>query len=368
MWLYQADGSRLMDLISGIAVSSLGHRHPKVIQAIHAQSEKYLHLMVYGEFVEAPQVTLATKLTATLPDPIDGCFLVNAGGEAVEGAIKLVRKATGRSGLVCFDKAYHGSSTGALALVGDDKLKDGYGPLLPNVKRLCYNSPADLAQITSETAGVFVEAIQGEAGVRPATQAWMTALRQHCDQVGALLVCDEIQCGMGRTGKMWGFEHYGIVPDVVVSAKALGGGLPIGAILASQKLLSVFTDNPILGNISTFGGHPLSAAAAVAGLEVLEEENLIAQVEAKGKRFEEALKNHPKVKAVRRVGLMMAVQFSGFDELKPIIDRAIAAGLLTDWFLFCDDAMRLAPPLTITEEEIEWALEILLSVLATNEN
>ena len=359
VYLYGPQGQRYLDLIAGIGVSSLGHRHPAVTEALHAQIDKHLHVMVYGEFVQSPQVQLAEVLTNSMPAPLEAAYLVNSGGEAIEGALKLAKRYTGRTELISCVDAYHGSSHGALSVGGNETLKQAYRPLLPDTRRIRYGSFEDLEQITHRTAAAVVETIQGEAGVRVATAEWFQALRERCTQVGALLILDEIQCGMGRTGTLWAFEQMGIVPDMVASAKALGGGMPIGAFVASREVMGAFKTNPILGNISTFGGHPVSAAAAHATLTTLQSSDLIGQVAAKAERFKERLV-HPLIRGIRHAGLMMAVQFDHFDVVKPIIDRAIELGVITDWFLFCDDSMRIAPPLTITLEEIDEACDIII--------
>ncbi|HAA15055.1 MAG TPA: aspartate aminotransferase family protein [Cytophagales bacterium] len=359
VYLYGPNGERYLDLISGIGVSSLGHRHPAVIEAIHAQVDKHLHVMVYGEFVQSPQVQLGAALADSLPDPLEAAFLVNSGGEAIEGALKMAKRYTGRTELISCVEAYHGSTHGALSVGGNESLKQAYRPLLPDTRRMVYGSFRDLELITQRTAAVLVETIQGEAGVRISCSTWFQALRERCTQVGALLILDEIQCGMGRTGTLWAFEQMGIVPDAVVSAKALGGGMPIGAFVASREVMGVFKTNPILGNISTFGGHPVSAAAAYAALQALRNSDLLTQVPAKAARFRDQLK-HPLIRGIRNAGLMMAVEFDHFEVVKPIIDRAIELGVITDWFLFCDNSLRIAPPLIITNEQIDHACQVIL--------
>jgi acetylornithine/succinyldiaminopimelate/putrescine aminotransferase len=358
VYMYGADGTRYLDLISGIGVSNVGHRHPRVVQAVKDQLDRYMHLMVYGELVQSPQVRLAEALSQTLPDPLSSAFLVNSGSEAVEGALKLAKRYTGRPNLVSCYQAYHGSSHGALSVSGSENFKQGYRPLLPGVSHIRFNTPEDFSQIDERTAAVIVETVQGEAGVRVADDDYFRALRQHCNNVGALLILDEIQAGFGRTGTFWAFEAYDIVPDILVTAKGMGGGMPIGAFISSSEIMSVLKNNPILGHISTFGGHPVSAAASLATLRVIQEENLLAQVPAKAEFIKQQLK-HPAIRSIRHRGLMMAVEFDSFDVLKPIIDRAIELGVLTDWFLYCDNSMRVAPPLTIQENELEEACAII---------
>ncbi len=355
VYMYTPDGRRILDLISGIGVSNVGHRHPRVLQAIQDQLDKYLHLMVYGELVQAPPARLAHALAATLPPPLDTVYFTNSGAEAIEGALKLAKRHTGRTGLVSSLNAYHGSTHGALSITGSEDFKNSYRPLLPDVTHLRYNELADLSLITEHTAAVVLETVQGEAGVRVPTPGYLPAVRQRCTEVGALLILDEIQCGFGRTGTQWAFEQFGVVPDILVCAKGMGGGMPIGAFISSPEIMVGFQTNPILGHCTTFGGHPVSCAASLATLQVIQDENLLAGMPAKAARLQAGL-HHPAIRAVRGCGLLMAVEFESFDVLKPIIDRALAEeNILTDWFLFCDNSLRIAPPLTITEAEIDEA-------------
>ena len=362
IYLFGPNGVKYIDLISGIGVSNVGHRHPKVLAAIQNQLDKYLHLMVYGEYVQTPQTLLAKALTDTLPEHLDNVYLVNSGSEAIEGALKLAKRYTGRPNLISCVDAYHGSSAGSLSVGGNEIFKRAYRPLLPGISHIHYGSFSDLQKIDSNTAAIVIETIQGEAGIRVACTEYFKALRKRCDETGTLLILDEIQAGFGRTGKFWAFEHFDIVPDIVVCAKGMGGGMPIGAFIANKEVMAVFKNNPLLGHITTFGGHPVSAAASLATIQILLEENLIAQVEAKAALFK-SLFVHPKIKAIRNKGLMMAVEFESFEVLKPIIDRAIESGVITDWFLFCDDSMRIAPPLIITEPEIREACRIILEAI-----
>lgn len=362
VYMYAPDGKRYLDLIAGIGVSNVGHRHPRVIEAIHAQTDRYLHLMVYGEFIQSPQVALAQELVKTLPSTLDNVYLVNSGSEAIEGALKLAKRFTNRSRILSCTDAYHGSSHGALSIGGNEIFKQNYRPLLPDTFRIRYGEIADLALINKETAAVVVETIQGEAGVRVASEAYMTALRQRCTQTGTLLVLDEIQAGFGRTGKFWAFEHYGIAPDILVCAKGMGGGMPIGAFIASQEVMASLKESPILGHITTFGGHPVSAAASLATLSVIQEEQLCAQVERKAQLFIQYLE-HEAISEIRHKGLMMAAQMESFEVLKAVIDRAIELGVITDWFLFCDNSMRIAPPLIITDDEIKEACTIIIQAI-----
>ncbi|PZX54751.1 aspartate aminotransferase family protein [Algoriphagus chordae] len=362
IYLYGPQGEKYIDLISGIGVSNVGHRHPKVLEAIHGQLDKYLHLMVYGEYVQSPQSLLAKELCDILPDKLDNVYLVNSGSEAIEGALKLAKRYTGKPNLISCVNAYHGSSHGALSVGGNEIFKQAYRPLLPGVSHINYGEITDLESIDSNTAAVLVETIQGEAGIRVASKEYFQALRKKCDQTGTLLILDEVQCGFGRTGKFWAFEHFGIVPDILVCAKGMGGGMPIGAFIANKAVMGVFKNNPILGHITTFGGHPVSSAASLATIKILQEEKLIESVEEKANLIKTLLV-HPKIKSIRNKGLLMAVEFDSFDTLKPIIDRAIELGVITDWFLFCDDAMRIAPPLTITSAEIHEACAIILQAI-----
>lgn len=362
IYLYGPNGQEYIDLISGIGVSNVGHRHPLVLEAIQKQLDKYLHLMVYGEYVQSPQSQLAKALCETLPTHLDNVYLVNSGSEAIEGALKLAKRYTGKRNIISSINAYHGSSHGALSIGGNEIFKRAYRPLLPGISNIQYGDHADLDNINSETAAVVMETIQGEAGIRVATKDYFQALRRKCTETGTLLILDEIQCGFGRTGKFWAFEHFDIVPDIIVTAKGMGGGMPIGAFIANKDVMGVFKNNPLLGHITTFGGHPVSAAASIATIEILKNESLIEQVENKANLIKSLLV-HPKIRVVRNMGLMMAVEFESFDVLKPIIDRAIELGVITDWFLFCDDSMRIAPPLTIIEEEIRKACAVIIQAI-----
>jgi putrescine aminotransferase len=362
VYMYGPEGKSYMDLISGIGVSNVGHRHPKVIQAIQAQLDKYLHLMVYGEYVQSPQVKLAKALCETLPSSLNNVYLVNSGSEAVEGALKLAKRYTNRREIISCVNAYHGSSHGSLSVGGNEIFKRAYRPLLPGIKNVVYGSFNQLNEITKDTAAVILETIQGEAGIRVACKEYFQSLRKKCNETGTLLILDEIQAGFGRTGKFWAFEHFEIEPDILVCAKGMGGGMPIGAFIANQNVMGAFKNNPLLGHITTFGGHPVSAAASLATIEIIKDEKLLEEVEEKADLFKKLLV-HPKIKSIRNKGLMMAVEFESFEILKPIIDRAIEKGVITDWFLFCDDAMRIAPPLVITLEEIKKACRIILNAI-----
>lgn len=363
IYMYGPDGRRYLDLISGIGVSNVGHRHPRVLAAIQAQLAKYLHLMVYGELVQAIPAELAQALVQTLPAPLESVYFTNSGAEAIEGALKIAKRHTGRSELISCLNAYHGSTHGALSITGSESFKNSYRPLLPDVRHLRYNELADLALITERTAAVVIETVQGEAGVRVPAPGYLPALRQRCHEVGALLILDEIQCGYGRTGSFWAFEQFGIQPDILVCAKGMGGGMPIGAFISSTEIMSGLKTDPILGHCTTFGGHPVSCAAALATLRIIQDEELVAGVAARAARFRARLR-HPAIREVRGCGLLLAVEFESFQVLKPIIDYALAhEGVLTDWFLFCDNSLRLAPPLIINNEQIDEACAALLRAI-----
>jgi acetylornithine/succinyldiaminopimelate/putrescine aminotransferase len=363
IYLKGKDGKRYIDLISGIGVSNIGHRHPHVLKAIRKQLRRYLHVMVYGEYIQSPQVNLAKRLVSTLPAHLNNVFLVNSGAEAVEGALKLAKRYTGRTELISCYNSYHGSTHGALSMNGSEYFKNAYRPLLPDIKHIHFNEIPDLENITDKTAAVLVETVQGEAGVRIPSKEYMQKLRQKCSETGALLILDEIQAGFGRTGKFWAFEHFGIVPDILLCAKGMGGGMPIGAFISSKEIMSVFTHNPVLGHITTFGGHPVSCAAASATVQVILKSKLYERVAEKERLFKDML-IHPRIKEFRSLGLMMALQFESFAEVKSIIDKAISYGVITDWFLYCDSALRIAPPLTINKNQIRDVCGILLKALS----
>lgn len=362
IYLYDETGKSYIDLIAGIGVSALGHCHPKVVAAIQAQSQRYLHTMVYGEYVLAPQVQLAQALAEQLPVPLDAVYFVNSGAEATEGAMKLAKRFTGRSEIIACINAYHGSTQGALSLMNNEALTQPFRPLLPEIRHIDFNCPLCLEQISKRTAAVIVETVQGEWGVRPPQGDFLKALRQRCTETGTLLILDEIQAGMGRTGSLFAFERYGIVPDILLLAKGLGGGMPIGAFIAAAELMKVFSFDPILGHITTFGGHPVACAAALATLTELTEGDWIQQVPAKEALFHQLLQ-HPSIRQIRSAGLMMAVELDDFDQVQRVITRCLALGLVTDWFLFNDRSLRIAPPLIISEAEIRQACSILLQAL-----
>jgi acetylornithine/N-succinyldiaminopimelate aminotransferase len=363
IYMYDTEGKPYIDLISGIGVSSLGHSNPYVINAIKNQLDKYMHLMVYGEYVQSPQVRFAEKLVALLPENLNSVYFVNSGAEAIEGALKLAKRHTGRSQIISCHNSYHGSTHGALSVMGNEEYKQAYRPLLPGINFIRFNHMDDLELITEATACVLIETLQGEAGIRVPDKTYMQALRARCTQTGTLLILDEIQAAFGRTGKLFAFEHFDIVPDILVLAKALGGGMPIGAFVASNAVMSALKENPILGHITTFGGHPVSCAAGLAALEVLLNENLIDQVDAKAALFRKLLV-HPAIKEFRGKGLMLAIELESFELNKKIIDRCIENGVVVDWFLHCSNSMRIAPPLIITEEEIRQACRVIIEAIS----
>jgi acetylornithine/N-succinyldiaminopimelate aminotransferase len=362
VYLYDKEGKASIDLISGIGVSSLGHSNRKVINAVKEQVDKYMHLMVYGEYVQTPQVRFAEKLVSILPASLQSVYFTNSGTEAVEGALKLAKRFTGRQQIIACNNSYHGSTHGALSVMGNEEFKQAYRPLLPGVRFIDFNSIDHLKLIATETACVIIETVQGEAGVRVPEVDYMQALRAKCTETGTLLIIDEIQAAFGRTGKLFAFEHFGTVPDILLLAKALGGGMPVGAFVASNQIMDALKENPILGHITTFGGHPVCCAAGLAALEVLLNESLIESVPEKEVLFRKNL-THPAIKAVRGKGLMLAVEFESFELNKKIIDRCIEYGVITDWFLHCSNSMRIAPPLIITPDEINKACEVIIEAI-----
>ena len=371
VWLFDADGKKYLDAIGGISVCNTGHRHPDVVRAIRNQADQYLHVLVYGEFIQSPQTAYARRLAEHLPMDLQSVYFTNSGTEATEGAMKLAKRVTGRTEMAGFNYSYHGSTQGALSMMGDEYWRSSFRPLLPGISHLRYNSLEDLDQITEKTACVIAETVQAENGVIKPDIEWMKALRQKCDETGALLILDEIQTGFGRTGTLWGFEQYGVHPDILLLGKALGGGLPLGAFIASKTLMDAFTDQPVLGHITTFGGHPLSCAAGLAAMNVILRdegtaaegiaagENLISGITEKEKLFRKLL-IHPAIKSVRTAGLLIAVEFENFETNKRVINGCIRDGVLTDWFLFASHCLRIAPPLTIGFQEIEEICQTIL--------
>lgn len=358
--LIDASGKRYIDLIGGISVANVGHRNAKVTDAIKKQLDDYLHIMVYGEFVQSPQVQYAKLLTEHLPAALNAVYFTNSGAEAVEGAMKLAKRITGRTEIIAFNNSYHGSTQGALSIIGDEYWRNAYRPLLPGIQHLRYNSFEDLDFISEQTACVIAETVQAEAGITAPKKEWLQALHKKCKDTGTLFILDEIQAGFGRTGRLWGFQRFDVVPDILLLGKALGGGMPLGAFIADKRLMDHLTDNPVLGHITTFGGHPVCCAAGRAALEVLLENNY--EIEKKEEIFISLLQ-HPKIKALRSFGLWMAVEFDSFETCKRIIDGCIENGVLTDWFLFASNCLRISPPLTISEQQIRTACEIILKAV-----
>ncbi len=359
MYLWDPSGKRYLDLIAGIGVCALGHRPPRVVDAIRAQLDHYLHLMVYGELVQTPQVQFASLITGLLPSTLQSVYFTNSGSEAIEGAMKLAKRYTGRAEILAFRGGYHGSTQGALSILGDPYWRDAYGPLLPKVGHLDFNSSKSLEQIGTGTACVVTETIQAEAGVIAADPEWMKALSHRCRETGTLLVVDEVQCGFGRNGPLWAFSSYGIVPDILVLGKALGGGMPLGAFISDPEIMSCLSHDPVLGHITTFGGHPVCCAAGKAALEALLEGGYLDAVESRGALFSQLLV-HPRIRRVRRKGLMIAVEFEDPATCRAVISHCIRGGTLVDWFLFAPHCLRIAPPLIIGEEEIRQGSKALL--------
>ncbi len=361
IWMHSKE-TKYIDLISGIGVSNLGHRHPKVTAAIKNQVDKYLHLMVYGEFIQSPQVVLAELLAKSTDFVLDSVYLVNSGTEATEGALKLAKRYTGRSEIIAAKNGYHGSTHGALSLSDNDFFTQAFRPLLPEIGFIEFNNVPDLERISSKTAAVMVETIQGEAGVIEPSNDYLKKLKTKCIETGTLLILDEVQCGAGRSGKFWAYKHYDITPDILTTAKGMGGGMPIGAFLAKKEVMSCLSHNPILGHITTYGGHPVCAAAAAACVKELLESDTLSKVEKKGVLFESILL-HKAIKKIRRKGLMMSVELDSFENLQSVIQKCIEKGVVTDWFLFNNISMRIAPPLIISEAEIEFACKLILEAL-----
>ena len=365
-FFYTPEGKRYFDLVAGVSVSNVGHANEAVVKAVQEQAANYMHVMVYGEMVERPQVEYALRIAELLPGGLDCVYFVNSGAEAVEVALKLVKRYTGRTELISMRRAYHGSTHGAMSMMGTpegEEWKAEFRPLLPDVKSINFNSFEDLQHITSRTAGVLCEVVQGEAGVRLPDVEWLRALRARCTEVGALLIFDEIQTGMGRTGEMFASTKYGVQADVVCLAKAFGGGMPLGGVAANKRLLDSFTHNPCLGHITTFGGHPVCCAAGLAALSYLVDNHIVEGVEAKGALFEDRLKGHAKVLEIRRSGLLLAVELGRSEYLYRLMEIFKEEGIMSDWFLYCDTAFRISPPLTISEPEIEECCQIILRSL-----
>jgi acetylornithine/N-succinyldiaminopimelate aminotransferase len=350
--LWDIDGKRYVDLISGFSVCNIGHSHPAVVKAVQEQAAQYMHLIVYGEFIEAPQTAYAKLLTDHLPVSLNCVYFTNSGAEATEGAMKLAKRVTGRSKIIAFNQSYHGSTQGALSVMGDEYWRNAFRPLLPDVYHYDYNSWDVIDSIDSQTACVILETVQAESGIVNPSKEWLQAIRQKCKEHCVLLILDEIQAGFGRTGSLWAFEQFDLVPDILLLGKALGGGMPLGAFIASQKLMSTLTHDPVLGHITTFGGHPVSCAAGKAALEVLLQGNYINEVKRKEKILRENL-IHPNIISHRSSGLWMSLQFASNEFARAVIRQCVQNGLITDWFLFAADRLRIAPPLIISDEELK---------------
>ncbi len=360
--MWDVNGKRFIDLIAGISVCNVGHCHPEVVAAVQYQAGQYMHLLVYGEFVQTPQVKYAAALTQSLPPTLNSVYFTNSGAEATEGAMKLAKRYTGKSKIIAFNHSYHGSTQGALSIIGDEFWRQAYRPLLPDVYHYPFNGSEVLGAIDDQTACVIMETVQAEKGIIKPDRDWIQQVQQRCKATGALFILDEIQAGFGRTGTLWAFEQYGVVPDVLLLGKALGGGMPLGAFVADKQVMDSFTINPVLGHITTFGGHPVSCAGGLASFEVLTREKLYVSAVSKAELFIQLLK-HPAILDIRSAGLWMAVEFDSFGTCKRVIDACIDKGLVTDWFLFAPNCLRIAPPLVISENEIVEACKIILSCL-----
>lgn len=364
-YLYDENGKAYLDLIGGISVCHLGHQRPEILAAIHHQVDSYLHVMVYGEVIQSPQVAYASALAEHLPKNLQSVFFTNSGSEATEGAIKLAKRVTGKTDIIACNNSYHGSTNGALSLMGSEYWRNAFRPLLPGIWHYDYNSYELINAINLQTAAVLIETFQAEAGIIIPKKEWLKDLKEKCNKTGTLLILDEIQCGFGRTGKLWGFEHFDIKPDILLLGKALGGGMPLGAFISSTSMMNSLTENPVLGHISTFGGHPVSCAAGLAGFQTLLKENFIEDVSTKADLFIQLLK-HPKIKAVRHIGLLMAIELEDNQTVLNLLKICLDKGVFSDWFLFASNCVRIAPPLTISHDEIIKGCNIILSSL--NEN
>ncbi len=366
VFFYTPDGRRFYDLVSGVSVNNVGHANPAVIEAVQRQAADYMHVMVYGELIERPQVRYAARIAELLPAPLECVYFVNSGAEAVEVALKLAKRFTGRTELISMRRAYHGSTHGAMSMMGapeGEEWKGAFRPLLPDTRAIEFNDFEALGTITCRTAAVLVEPVQGEGGVRLPAPGWLEALRDRCTQVGALLIFDEIQTGMGRCGTMFAMQKYGVTPDIVCLAKAFGGGMPLGGVVSSHRVMDTLQTDPVLGHITTFGGHPVCCAAGLAALEYTLDHHLVDDVERKGQRYEELLRDHPRVREIRRSGLLMAVELGRSDYLYKIMELFAQSGIMSDWFLFCDTAFRISPPLTISDAEIADSARLILGCL-----
>jgi acetylornithine/succinyldiaminopimelate/putrescine aminotransferase len=362
IYMYTPQGEKYVDLVSGVCVTNLGHSNPEIVEAVKEQVENHMHLMVYGEYVQKSQVEYAKMLVDSLPQHLNRVFYVNTGSEAIEGGMKLAKRYTGRNEMISFKNSYHGSTHGALSLHGEESFKSAYRPLVPQIKQARFNSIEDIELITNETAGVLLETVQAEAGILYPTQEFLTALRKKCDETGTMLIFDEVQVGFGRTGKLFAFERFGVEPDILLLAKAFGGGMPLGAFVANSEIMDTLKYNPALGHITTFGGHPVSCAAGMKGLEIILRDNLCEEAERKGEKFKSLLK-HKHIKEIRGTGLFLAVELGDSELMARFFKRCVEEKILYDLFLFCDTAFRIAPPLTIKDSEIEEISNLFLKLL-----
>ncbi|MBP9977909.1 Putrescine aminotransferase [bioreactor metagenome] len=363
VFLYTPEGKKYVDLVSGVSVSNVGHSNPEVTDAVCEQARRHMHLMVYGEIIQKPQVEHAALLASRLPGNLDVVYYVNSGSEANEAAVKLAKRATGRTEIISCINSYHGSTHGALSLMGSEKFKNAFRPLLPDIRHIRFNSIEDLDFITAKTAAFIIEPVQGEGGVRIPEEGYLEAVRQKCTQTGTILIFDEIQTGFGRCGKLFAAEKWDVVPDIITLAKALGGGMPLGALAASAELMSMWQSNPVLGHITTFGGHPVSCAAALASLKILIREEWIANADRKGLLYKTILESHKAVKEIRQVGLLLAVDLGESRAAERILPLLIEEGVMSDWFLFDENSFRIAPPLSITDEEIIYSASLIAAAL-----
>ena len=366
VFFYTPEGKPYYDLVSGVSVNNVGHANPVVVEAVQRQAADYMHVMVYGEMVERPQVEFAHRLAEALPEPLSSVYFLSSGAEAVEGALKLAKRYTHRTEMISMRKAYHGSTHAAMSMMGapeGEEWKNAFRPLLPDTKAIRYNCDEDLMQITERTACVLCEPVQGEAGVRPPQNDYLRKLRERCSKVGALLIFDEIQTGMGRTGEMFAMTKYGVTPDIVCLAKALGGGMPLGAFVSSHQIMQSLTFDPVLGHITTFGGHPVCCAAGLAAMKFLQDNRVVEDVERKGALYEELLADHPAVQEIRRSGLLIAVELGSSERMFAMMEMFKQEGIMSDWFLYCDTAFRISPPLVITDSEIRDSVRIIRKCL-----
>lgn len=366
VFFYTPEGKPYYDLVSGVSVNNVGHANPAVVEAVQRQAADYMHIMVYGEIVERPQVEFARRLAEALPEPLDSVYFLSSGAEAVEGALKLAKRYTHRTEMISMRRAYHGSTHGAMSMMGapeGEEWKSAFRPLLPDTKAIRFNCEEDLMQISERTACVLCEPVQGEAGVRPPLNDYLRRLRERCDEVGALLIFDEIQTGMGRTGEMFAMKKYGVTPDIVCLAKALGGGMPLGAFVSSREIMQSLTHNPVLGHITTFGGHPVCCAAGLAAMKFLQDNRVVEEVERKGALYEQLLADHPAIKEIRRSGLLIAVELGSSERMFAMMEMFAKEGIMSDWFLYCDTAFRISPPLVISDDEIRDSVRIIRECL-----